>query len=185
MAVVVISVACSADHSNIISDSSITSAKNASVFFDHCRTSSSLADNSFGRPKKAFHVNETRSILLTLSRRDIVYGSYCIVKSRLISNLSFQRENLLVKLSDNLLHCHRHSRIIEIVDFLFNSRQGSSFVSPHHDTAIRQTMCFLSAKLTKPAVHHHNNKRRATSTKLCAPERHDTKQSTSTNVTLP
>ena len=36
MAVVVISVVCSAAHSNIISDSLITPPKNASVFFDHC-----------------------------------------------------------------------------------------------------------------------------------------------------
>ena len=36
MSSVVISVTCSADHSNIISDSLITPAKNASVFFDHC-----------------------------------------------------------------------------------------------------------------------------------------------------
>ena len=34
--VVVISIVCSAPHSNIISDSLITPAKNASVFFDYC-----------------------------------------------------------------------------------------------------------------------------------------------------
>ena len=45
-----ISVVCSAAHSNIISDSLITPGKNASVFFDHCWTSSSLPKNSFGRP---------------------------------------------------------------------------------------------------------------------------------------
>ena len=51
IAVVVISVGCSAAHSNIISDSLITPAKKASVFFDHCWKSSSRPVNSFGRPR--------------------------------------------------------------------------------------------------------------------------------------
>ena len=49
IAVVVISVACSAAHSNIISDTMITPAKNAS--FDHCWKSSYEPMNSFGRPR--------------------------------------------------------------------------------------------------------------------------------------
>ena len=50
-AVVMISIVGSAAHSNIISDSLITPAKNASVFFDHYWQSSSLPENSFGRPR--------------------------------------------------------------------------------------------------------------------------------------
>ena len=51
MSSVAMSVVCSAAHSNIISDSLITPAKNASVLFDHRWKSSSLPENSFGRPK--------------------------------------------------------------------------------------------------------------------------------------
>ena len=51
IAVAVISAGCSAAHSNIISDSLITPAKNASVFFDHCWKSSSRPGNSFGRSR--------------------------------------------------------------------------------------------------------------------------------------
>ena len=51
IAVVVISVGCSAVHSNVISDSLITPAKNASVFFDLCWKSSSRPANPFARPR--------------------------------------------------------------------------------------------------------------------------------------
>ena len=47
----VISVICSADHLRIISDSLITPAKNASVYVEHCWTSSGLPVNSFGLPR--------------------------------------------------------------------------------------------------------------------------------------
>ena len=71
IAVVVISVGCSADHSNIISDSLITPAKNASVFLGHCWKSSSCPVNSSGTSQTS-HVNETRSILPTLSCREVI-----------------------------------------------------------------------------------------------------------------
>ena len=46
-----ISVVGSAAHSNMISDSWITPAKNALVSFDHCWKSSSLPENAVGRPR--------------------------------------------------------------------------------------------------------------------------------------
>ena len=58
---------------------------------------------------------------LYLGCREIVDGSCCIRKSWLFSNLSFQSENLLLKLSDNLLHCHRRSGTVKIGDSLLKS----------------------------------------------------------------
>ena len=52
---VVISASCSADHYNIISDSLITSAQIAFVFLNQCCKSSSLPENSFGRPTSTLH----------------------------------------------------------------------------------------------------------------------------------
>ena len=81
IAVVVISVGCSAAHSNTISDSLITPAKNASVFFDHRWKSFSRPVN-FLRTTEAFHINETRSVFPNLSCREIVDCPHCIGKSR-------------------------------------------------------------------------------------------------------
>ena len=57
-----------------------------------------LRAREFLRTTNAFQVNETRSFLLTLSCREIVDGTHCISKSRLISNLSFQCENLVAEI---------------------------------------------------------------------------------------
>ena len=70
IAAVVISVGCSAAHSNIISDSLITPAKNASVLVDHCWNC------EFLRTSKTFHC------------REIVDCSHCIGKSRFCCHLS-------------------------------------------------------------------------------------------------
>ena len=82
---------CSAAHSNIISDSWITPAKNVSVFFDHCWKSSSRPENSFGRPR-TFTSMRTRSVFPNLSCRN-----------RICCHLSSKTEQLLLKLSHNLL----------------------------------------------------------------------------------
>ena len=81
IALVVISVGCSAAHSNIISDSLISPAKNASVFFDHC-CKSSFTFSKLLRTTNAFHIDETRSVFPNLSCRKIVDCSHCIGKSR-------------------------------------------------------------------------------------------------------
>ena len=54
------------------------------------------------RTTKAFHTDETRSVFPNLSCREIVDRSHCVGESRFCSNLSSQREQLLLKLSDNL-----------------------------------------------------------------------------------
>ena len=60
------------------------------------------------RTTKAFHIDETRSVFPNLSCREIVDCSHCIGKSRFCCHLSSQREQLLLKLCNNLLHRHRH-----------------------------------------------------------------------------
>ena len=49
-----------------------------------------------------------------------------------------------------------------------------------HSSKLHRPPSVSAAELSKPAVHHHN--KRATITKLCAPERHVAKQATSINV---
>ena len=48
------------------------------------------------RTTKAFRIDETRSVFLSLGVREIVDSTHCFRKSRLISNLSFQREDFLL-----------------------------------------------------------------------------------------
>ena len=93
----VISVTCAADHSNIVSDFLITPATNASlkIFL--------LASQPI-RTTETFHVYETRSVFPNWSCREILDGTYCVLKSSLTSSLGFQRDHLLLKLCDNLLN---------------------------------------------------------------------------------
>ena len=111
IAVVVISVGCSAAHSNIISDSLIIPAKNASVFLDHCWKSSSGPVNSFGRPRP-FHLDETRSVFPNLCCREIVDCSHCIDKSRFCHHLSSESDWFLLKLCNNSLHSSSTSLLL-------------------------------------------------------------------------
>ena len=69
IAVVVISVGCSAAHSNIISDSLITPAKNASVFFDHCWKSFSPRPCTSIRLGVSFRTWAVARLLLALHRQ--------------------------------------------------------------------------------------------------------------------
>ena len=62
---------------------------------------------------KTFHIDKTRSVFPNLSCREIVGRSHCICKSSLIGNASFQRDYLLLKLRENLLNSHGHSRIVK------------------------------------------------------------------------
>ena len=107
IAVIVISFGCSAAHYNIISDSMITPAKNASIFFDHCWKSSSRPVNSFRRPRP-FTSMRLGVSFRTSSCREIVDSSHCLGKSRLCCHLCTQKEYFLLKLGDHLLHGHRH-----------------------------------------------------------------------------
>ena len=108
--VVTISVACSPDHPNIISDSLITPSK-------ECRRllrpllKIFLFASQFLRTTKALHVSQTWSVFPKLSCRETVDGTYCFCQFSLINNLGFQRDNFLMKLSDDLLNRQRHSRI--------------------------------------------------------------------------
>ena len=106
IAVVVISAGCSAGHPNIISDSWITPAKNASVFFDLLKIL--LTVSELPRTTEAFHIDGTRRVFPNVSCREIVDCSHCIGKSRFCCHLSSQREQLLMKLCDNLLNGQRH-----------------------------------------------------------------------------
>ena len=85
----VMAVTCSADHSNMISDSLITSAKNA--------TSELLP------PAECLHTDETRrggdsKSLSGLEVKQVVDGTHCFSKNSLIRNLGFQRDHFLLKL---------------------------------------------------------------------------------------
>ena len=96
MAVLMISVDCSAVHSNIISDS-LTTPDKERLRILRPLLKILLFAREFLRTTKASQVDETRSILLSLSCREIVDGSYCISKSRLISYSSCQRKNPLAE----------------------------------------------------------------------------------------
>ena len=140
--------------------------------------SSSTTVREFLRTTTALRVNETRSVLLTLSCRAIVDGTYCFCKSRLVSNLSFQCANCLLKLCDNLSSSKFQIRQTEqFVDFVFNFRQMLLLRFTRADSTNTRvpanfTVSFAcppgvpAAELPRPAVHH-NNKIRATMTKLC------------------
>ena len=56
----------------------------------------------FLRTIKAVRINETPSVFANLICREIVDGTYCFCKSSLVSNLSFQCANCLLKLCDDL-----------------------------------------------------------------------------------
>ena len=98
----VISVTCSAGHSNIISDS----CKETLRLFRPLLKLFHFA-REFLRTTETFHVNETRSVFPNLSCRGIVDGTYCFCRSILI----FQRDDFLLELCDNLFNRNRHSRI--------------------------------------------------------------------------
>ena len=86
---IVISVTCSADHYNMVSDSLVIL-----------------------RPAKTFHMDETRSVFPNLSCRKIVHGMYCVCQSSPIGNLGFKHDHFLSKLWDCLFNRQRHpSRI--------------------------------------------------------------------------
>ena len=155
IAVVVISVDYSAAHSNIISDSSITPAKNASVFFDHCWKCSS-------RPVKHQQVQILRPLEL---------GS-----EKFLLKL---RHNLLHR------HRHRYSsEFLKLVQqAIAATRQVNTFQripghSSCHRTQARQATAVQQTRSTRehdttagsppPAVHHTNNE----SSNPCAPRAH-------------
>ena len=75
---------------------------------------------------------------------EIVDGTYCIGKSRFCRHLSSQREQLLLKLCDNLLHRHRHSRIVNSWISCSTSENCSLCISP------AQTRQTRSSKLHGP-----------------------------------
>ena len=136
------------------------------------------------------------SVFPNLSCREIVDGTYFFCKSSLIINLSLQCANCLLKLCDNLpLWSFQNRQTDQFVDFVFHFRQMLLLRFTRADSRNKHvqanfTVSFAcppnvpSAELPKPVVHH-NNKRRATMTKLCAQERHVTKQGASTIVTPP
>ena len=160
IAVVEISVGCSAAHSNIISDSLITPAKTASGPL-----------NSFGRTRPFTPM--TRSILPNLCCRKIVDCSHCIGKSRFCCHLSSECEYLLLQLSDNLLHRHRHRS---------SSDRGAAISPPaFHRTQDRQ------ATRVQQTLRAHNDpasKVHQTCSQLSAHRQLSTTQTTS-RATIP
>ena len=97
MAVVVIAVARSADHSNIISDLLIRLLRTLLKILHSAR--------EFLRTTKAFHVDETRSVIPDMSCSEIVDRSHCVGEPRFCSHLSSLRELFLLQLRNNLFHC--------------------------------------------------------------------------------
>ena len=134
IAVVVISVGCSAAHSKIISDSLITQVKNASVFFDHCWKSSSQPVRTPLGVRGPF---TSMRLGVSFPSREIVDRSHCIGKSRFCGNLSSESEQLLLELCNNLLHRHRQSKslttpaIRQVTTFQRFSDRCSSCISPN------------------------------------------------------
>ena len=184
----VISVACSADNSNIISDSLITPAKNASVFFDHCWLCSSLPENPFGRP------GPPTSLSLGVSFR--TWAVARLLRAHTASARPDWSATWAFNVKTSCWSCVTESSNCQIRGFREQFQTNApSCVSRRLDkqtySSKLHSFLYLSikrsaAKLSKPAVHYHNNKRQTTITKLCAPERHATKQATSTkrNATI-
>ena len=102
-----ISVGCSAAHSNIISNSLVTPAKNCLRLLRPL-LEILLSASELLRTTEPFHIDETRSVFPNLSCREIVDCSHYIGKFRSCCHLSSQSEQLLLKLRHDLLHRHRH-----------------------------------------------------------------------------
>ena len=84
----------------------------------------------------------------------IVDNTCCTCKSRLISNLSFQRENLLLKLCDNMLTRQRHSRI----DIVRKHRQKPTPDAKHAFLVLLlRQMNWKSPPASSPRRHHANS----------------------------
>ena len=54
------------------------------------------------------HIDEILSVSLSVGVREILDCTYCFRVSRLVSNLSFQREYVLLQLRNILFNRHRH-----------------------------------------------------------------------------
>ena len=150
------SIVCSAAHSNIISDSLITPTKNASVFFDHCWKSSSLPENSFGRPRP--FTSMRRSFFPNLSCREIVDRSCCFSESRFCGHLSSECEHLLLQLCHNLPHRHRHRSSTQFPDIKllscsgFHEKTAPRFAYRFHQTRQRHWTKHSPPESTTPKL---------------------------------
>ena len=106
MSSVVKSAACSADHSDIISYSLITPAKNASVLLNIFLFVSELL-----RTTETFHVNERRTGVSFRSRAVARLSMTRAASAIQIDQLLGPSTWLLLKLRDNMQHHQRHSQI--------------------------------------------------------------------------